>query len=260
MKLFLKYLKILLKSQLQYRTSFILLCLGQFFVPFSIFAGMYFMFQRFNNIAGWNFYEVMLCFGIIHISFSLSECFARGFDSFSNLIRTGNFDRILVRPRGTMIQVIGSRFEFTRIGRLFQSIIVLIWALSNISIDFDLPKIIILILMIISGVFIFSGIFILAATLCFWTIQSLEIANILTHGGREMSQYPLGIYKKWVKNFFTFVVPFGCVNYYPLMYLLDKNNSNNILYIISPIFGILFIIPCLLVWRIGVGHYKSTGS
>ncbi|GMQ62677.1 hypothetical protein AN2V17_19090 [Vallitalea sp. AN17-2] len=75
-----------------------------------------------------------------------------------------------------------------------------------------------------------------------------------------MFQYPLGIYKKWVKNFFTFVVPFGCVNYYPLMYLLDKNNSNNILYIISPIFGILFIIPCLLVWRIGVRHYKSTGS
>ncbi|QUH27554.1 ABC transporter permease [Vallitalea guaymasensis] len=260
MKLFLKYLKILLKSQLQYRTSFILLCLGQFFIPFFVFAGMYFMFQRFNNIAGWNFYEVMLCFGIIHISFSLSECFARGFDSFSNLIRTGNFDRILVRPRGTIVQVIGSRFEFTRIGRLLQSIIVLIWALTNISIDFDLPKIIILILMIISGIFIFSGIFILAATLCFWTIQSLEIAKILTDGGREMFQYPLGIYKKWVKNFFTFVVPFGCVNYYPLMYLLDKNNSNNILYIISPILGILFIIPCLLVWRIGVGHYKSTGS
>ncbi|WP_458784012.1 ABC transporter permease [Vallitalea sediminicola] len=260
MKLFLKYLKILLKSQLQYRTSFILLCLGQFFVPFSMFAGIYFMFQRFNNIAGWNFYEVMLCFGIIHISFSLSECFARGFDSFSNLIRTGNFDRILVRPRGTIVQVIGSRFEFTRIGRLSQSIIVLTWALTNVSIDFNLPKIIILLLMIISGVFIFSGIFILAATLCFWTIQSLEIANILTDGGREMFQYPLGIYKKWIRNFFTFVVPFGCVNYYPLMYLLDKNHSNNILYIISPIFGILFIIPCLLVWKIGVKHYKSTGS
>lgn len=259
MKLFSKYLKILLKSQLQYRTSFILLCLGQFFVPFSLFAGIYFMFQRFDNISGWSFYEVMLCFSIIHIVFSISECFVRGFDNFSALIRTGNFDRILVRPRGTIIQVLGSKFEFTRIGRLLQGIIVMIWALFNVSIRWCPLKLIVFLLMIISGIFIFSGIFILTATLCFWTIQGLEIANILTDGGREMGQYPLGIYKKWVKNFFTYIIPFGCVNYYPLMYLLDKNSSNS-LYMISPLAGILFIIPCLIVWNIGVKHYKSTGS
>lgn len=259
MKLFIKYMKILLKSQLQYRTSFILICLVQFFVPFLVFSSIYFMFQRFTNIAGWSFYEVLLCFGIIHIDFSISQCFVRGFESFSNLIVNGDFDRILVRPRGTVIQVLGSRFEFTRVGRLIQSIIILIWAIINVSIDWNLLKAIILILMVISGIFVFTGIFILTATLCFWTIQGLEIGNIFTHGGREMAQYPLGIYKKWVKNFFTYIIPFGCVNYYPLMYLVNKN-SFNILHIISPLFGILFIIPCLLIWKIGVRHYKSTGS
>ena len=48
----------------------------------------------------------------------------------------------------------------------------------------------------------FTGIFILAATLCFWTIQGLEVANIFTDGGREMAQYPLIIYQKWVTVFF----------------------------------------------------------
>ena len=75
-----------------------------------------------------------------------------------------------------------------------------------------------------------------------------------------MSQYPLSIYKDWVRKFFTFVIPFGTVNYLPLMFLLEKNGVNSIGYMFIPLAGILFIIPCLIVWRFGVKHYKSTGS
>ncbi|WP_339208554.1 ABC-2 family transporter protein [Paenibacillus sp. FSL K6-3182] len=260
MRLFGKYILIMFKSQTQYLTSFWLLSLGQFFVPFSVFAGLYFMFERFGQIEGWNFQEVALCFSIIHMSFAISECFARGFDSFSTLVVNGDFDRLLVRPRSTVLQVLGSKFEFSRVGRLLQSVIILTWALSELTIEWTLLKTITLIFMILSGVFVFSGIFILAATMCFWTVQGLEIANIFTDGGREMAQYPLSIYKKWVTRFFTFVIPFGSVNYLPLLYLLDRTSGNELLYMISPIAGILFILPCLIVWNIGVRHYRSTGS
>jgi ABC-2 type transport system permease protein len=260
MWMFYKYLLILFKSQMQYRTSFLLLTFGQFFIPFSVFAGVYFLFERFGQLKGWDFYEVALCFGVIHMAFAISECLARGFDTFSTLIVNGDFDRLLVRPRNTILQVLGSKFEFTRFGRLVQSLLVLSWAISNIGIDWTLLKIITLLFMISSGVFIFTGIFMLAAAMCFWTIQGLEIANIFTDGGREMAQYPLNIYQKWVSRFFTFVIPFGCVNYLPLLYLLDRTEGNEVLYMLSPLAGVLFILPCLLVWSIGVRHYRSTGS
>ncbi|MGV3487530.1 MAG: ABC transporter permease [Tuberibacillus sp.] len=261
MKLFGKYILILFKSQMQYRTSFWLLSFGQFFIPFSVFAGLYFMFERFGQIKGWDFYEVGLCFGVIHFSFSITECFGRGFDSFSSLVKTGQFDRLLVRPRNTVLQVLGSNFEFTRIGRMLQSSTVLIWVFIHLDVHWDLYKIFTLILMILSGIFIFMGIFILAATMCFWTIEALEVANIFTDGGREMAQYPLNIYQKWVIRFFTFVIPFGCANYVPLLYILDKTNSgNNIVYMLSPLAGILFILPCLWIWQFGVKRYRSTGS
>lgn len=260
MKLYFNYLLILFKSQMQYRASFWLLSLGQFFVPFSVFAGLYFLFERFGQIQGWSFYEVALSFGIIHMAFAISECFARGFDAFSSLVAGGDFDRLLVRPRSTVVQVMGSKFEFTRIGRLAQSLIVLVWAIASLPIEWTAVKIVTLSLMIVSGVFIFTGIFMLAATLCFWTIQGLEVANIFTDGGREMAQYPLNIYQKWVTRFFTFVIPFGCVNYLPLLYLLDKTEGGGIPYMLAPIAGIIFLIPCLLVWQIGVRHYRSTGS
>ncbi|WP_202916171.1 ABC transporter permease [Paenibacillus mesophilus] len=260
MVLYFKYLLILFKSQMQYRTSFWLLSIGQFFIPFSVFAGLYFLFERFGQIQGWSFSEVALSFGVIHMAFAISECFARGFDAFSSLVAGGDFDRLLVRPRSTVVQVMGSKFEFTRFGRLAQSLIVLLWAISSLPIEWTALKIVTLLLMIASGVFIFTGIFMLAATLCFWTIQGLEVANIFTDGGREMAQYPLNIYQEWVTRFFTFVIPFGCVNYLPLLYLLGKTDGSGVLYMLAPVAGILFILPCLLVWHLGVKHYRSTGS
>lgn len=260
MRLYLKYVFILFKSQMQFRTSFWLLTFGQFFVPFSVFAGLYFLFEQFGNIKGWNFYEVALCFAVIHMAFALSECFARGFDSFSGLVIHGDFDRVLVRPRGTFLQVMGSKFEFTRVGRLLQSATVLIWVLAASPIQWSILKGTTLLLMIASGMFIFTGIFILAATLCFWTIQGLEVANIFTDGGREMAQYPIHIYQKWVARFFTFVIPFGCANYFPLLYILDRVDGHPAPYILAPLAGIIFLFPCLLVWRMGVKHYRSTGS
>ncbi|NIK75234.1 ABC-2 type transport system permease protein [Paenibacillus castaneae] len=260
MRLYWKYIVILFKSQMQYRTSFWLLTLGQFLVPFSVFAGLYFLFERFGQIQGWNFQEVALCFSIIHMAFAISECFARGFDSFSGMVVNGEFDRVLVRPRSTVLQVLGSKFEFTRVGRLAQSTLVLIWAISQLPIEWTMLKAITLFFMVISGFFIFAGIFMLAAAMCFWTIQGLEVANIFTDGGKEMAQYPLNIYQKWVTRFFTFIIPFGCVNYLPLLYILDKTTGNDLPYILAPAAGIVFIAPCMLVWRVGVRHYRSTGS
>jgi ABC-2 type transport system permease protein len=259
-RLYFKYILILFKSQLQYRTSFLLMTFGQFFIPFFIFAGLFFMFERFGQIKGWSFYEVALCFAVTQMAFSLSECFARGFDAFSSLVASGDFDRLLVRPRSTIIQVLGSKFEFTRFGRLVQSSLVLIWALNNLVIPWDTMKIITLMLMIVGGVLIFTGIFILFATMSFWTIQGLEVANVFTDGGREMAQYPLNIYQKGVKIFFTFVIPFGCVNYLPLLYILGKVDGDPLRYMLTPLAGILFFLPCLLIWQIGVRHYRSTGS
>ena len=260
MSLYLKYLLIALKSQMQYRTSFWLLAAGQFFIPFSVFASLYFLFERFGQLKGWGFYEVALCYGVTHLAFSLSEFFARGFDAFSSLVVNGEFDRILVRPRGTVIQVLGSKFDFSRFGRLLQGAAVLAVAVSGLSVQWTAAKVVTLLLMIISGTVIFTGIFILAATLCFWTIQGLEVANIFTDGGRETAQYPLNIYRSWVIKFFTYVIPFGTVNYLPLMHLLGKTESGGWFYMLMPLAGCLFIVPCLIVWRIGVRHYRSTGS
>lgn len=260
MLLYFKYMSMLFKAQMQYRTSFLLLCAGQFFIPFAVFAGMYFLFERFGGLPGWTFHEAALLFGVVHMAFSAAECFGRGFDAFSRLIVRGDFDRLLVRPRGTVVQVLGSNIEFTRFGRMLQSAAVLGIASSGLSIQWTPAKLITLLFMIAGGVIIFWGIYILGASFCFWTVQGLEVVNILTDGGREMAQYPLDLYAKWITRFFTFIIPFGAVSYLPLLYILDRTDGPDLLFVAMPLASLLFLAPCLAVWRIGVRHYRSTGS
>ena len=88
-----------------------------------------------------------------------------------------------------------------------------------------MKKIITLIFMLISGIAVFLSIFILAASYCFLTVKGLEVRNVLTYGCREMAQYPIGIFKKGFVTFFTFIIPFGFVNYYPLLFILGKETN-----------------------------------
>ena len=258
MRLYLEYASIILRSQMQYKASFLMSSIGQFLVAFTTFLGMYFMFSRFNSVNGFSFSEVLLCYAVILTAFSLAECFVRGFDAFGGIISNGEFDRIMVRPRNEILQVLASRIEFTRVGRLLQAIAIFIYAIPNSGVIWSLDKIATVILMIVGGFFVFSGLFIIYASICFFTIEGLEFMNIFTDGGREFGKYPLSIYGEGVLKFFTYIVPLALFQYYPFLYLIGR--TNNVIYMLLPLVGILFLIPCLMFWRVGIRHYKSTGS
>ncbi len=258
MKLYLRYFIIHLKSIMQYKTSFLLTALGQFLVSFNVFLGVYFMLHRFYRIKGFTFSEVLLCFSILLMGYTLAECFARGFDTFSSTISNGDFDRIMVRPRNVMLQVLGSKIEFTRVGRMLQAIVMFVYGIYKSQVDWNFNKIMTVIFMIIGGAVLFTGIFIIYAAFCFFTIEGLEFMNIFIDGAREFGKYPVNIYGKRVLQITTFIVPYTLVQFYPLLYLLDKNGKG--WYMFLPLLAVLFIIPCYWFWKVGIKHYKSTGS
>lgn len=258
MKLYFKYVSMLLKSQMQYKASFIMTSIGQFLVSFTTFLGVYFMFSRFNSVNGFAFSEVLICFSVVLMSFSITECFVRGFDVFPRLIQSGNLDRILVRPRNEIFQVLTSNIDFSRVGRLFQAILMLCIAIPASGIDWTFDKIITVVLMIIGGIAVFTALFVLYAGISFFTIESLEFMNIFTDGSREFGRYPLSIYGEGVLKFLTYVVPIALFQYYPFLYLIGR--SDTICLIFLPLIGFIFIIPCYCFFKFGLRKYKSTGS
>jgi len=202
---------------------------------------------------------VALLYGVISVSFALADGLTRGFDVFgTQFVKTGDFDRLLVRPRSTVLQLLGYELRATRIGRLAQGMFA--WGvgaqLSNV--DWTWNAWATLLFAVAGGVALFSGILVLQATLAFWTVESLEIANTLTYGGVEAGQYPLDIYARWFRTFLTYVVPLACISYFPVAHVLGRGGASWLA--LSPVFGFLFLGAALWVWRFGVRRYTSTGS
>lgn len=258
MSLYFKYLKIHFKSDLQYKLSFIMSFISQFFVFFGYYFTILCLFDQFSNIKGFTLYEVLLTFGVIQFGFSFCETFFRGIDQFDHLILRGDFDRLLLRPRNLLLQIFCEKVDFIKFSRLLQSIIVLIIAIINVDVNWNIEKFITLICMLISSIVIFLSIFILTASYCFFTVKGLEVRNVLTDGSKHMAQYPIGIFKKGFVMFFTVIIPFGFVNYYPLLYILGQ--ANNKLLIISPLITIIYLIPSIIIFYRGVKKYSSVGS
>ena len=257
-RLYLHYVSINIKSMMQYKISFLLSSIGLFLTSFSVFLGIYFMFQRFTKIGEFSYGDVVICYGVVLLEYSLAEMFARGFDAFPSMVKSGSFDQVLVRPRNEILQVLGSKFELTRISRMIQAIVMFIYGVVKCDVEWNLMKIMTVIFMIIGGTVVFSGLFLIYAALCFFTLDGLEFMNIFTDGAREYGKYPIGVYGEKMLLFTTFVVPYSLVQYYPILFILDK--SDNILYTIFPIVAAIFIIPCYFLWRFGVRRYKSSGS
>ncbi len=258
MKLYFKSLSMHLKAELEYRVNFILSFLSQILVFFTFYFVILALFTKFDHIKGFTLYEVLLCFSVIQFGFSFNELFARGIDRFDKLIINGNFDRLLVRPRSILLQVLCYDSDFVKASRVIQAIIVLIVSLVHLNISWNFMRIITLLFMLCSSCIIFFGIFLITASYCFFTVQGLEVRNVFTDGGKHMAQYPIGIFSKGFVVFFTFVIPYACVNYYPLLYFLGKSNS--LLYAFSPLLVVLYLIPCVFTFYLGMKRYTSVGS
>ena len=262
--LYLKYLGISVRGQMQYRAAFLLMSVGHFVTTGVEALGVWALFDRFGNLTPWTLGEVAVFYGVVNISFAVTDAMMRGFDLFgSTMVVTGNFDRLLVRPRSTALQVAGQDFPLFRVGRLLQGLLVLGFGLTMVNVDWSILSVVLLLSAMVSAVLLFSGLIVIQATISFWTTESLEIMNTLTYGGIETAQYPLSIYKESFIRFFTYVIPLGCVTYFPIVGALgveDPLGSGLFFQSLAPLAGVAFFSAALGFWMIGVRSYRSTGS
>src|SRR5262245_34838722 len=225
LSLYIRLLALSVRAQMQYRVSFVLMSAGQFVVTGIEMLGIWALFARFGSLIPWTLPQVALFYGVVNVGFAFTDAFARGFDLFGNqFVKTGNFDRLLLRPRSTVLQVAGQEFTLFRVGRLLQGLAVLVWAIVVLDVDWNVWRVLLLAAALVATFALFYGLVICQATLSFWTTESLEIMNTVTYGGVETAQYPLAIYQRDFRRFFTFIVPLGCVTYFPLVAVLGVDD------------------------------------
>ncbi len=251
-------------SRLQYRFSTIAELVGFFFTTFSEFFVTLIVFSRIDALAGWSLGEVALLYALSSMAFALAELVGAGFDNFAPLIRTGKFDTLLVRPISDFAQVLSSDFVVRRISRFVQGAIVLALGLTWLGIRLAWWQVLVMMGAVFCGTLMYISLFVVQSAACFWSIEGLEVFNILTYGSSEAMGRPMEIYGGWLRRFLTFVLPMVFISYLPVRLILGKGNLPGSYPSwagwLAPLVGIGFFLIARRVWDFGVRHYQSTGS
>jgi len=257
-RLYWRYVSVAVRCVMAYRGSFFLGLFSRFLVAFCGLIALGFLFSGFSHIKGYTYVDVLLCYAVIEMSFAIAECISSGFASFAAQIRRGGFDTILVRPRSTVLQVLGAGFELERAGAMISALFAMGIGLYVHPAALTPMRMVTLLMMVIGGTMVFVGLFMLGATICFFAIEESSALNLFTYGGRDHGKYPIDVYGKSLFRFCTFVIPYTLVQYYPLQLLIGR--SDCWYYMLYPLGAVVFLAACYAFWRFGVRHYTSSGS
>jgi ABC-2 type transport system permease protein len=252
-----------MRSQLQYRVSFALDITGTFLLSFVDFLAVLVIFHNIPRLGGWSVHEVAFLYATSSIAFSLCDLAIGHLDLFPRRIRDGTFDVLLLRPRGTLFQVLAGEVTLRRIGRVGQGVIVLVYALGGLHVAWDPGRVAMLAVMLVTGFVIYAAVWVTGSCLAFWTTEGGEFTNAFTYGGNFLTQYPINIYSEWARRFLAYVVPMAFVSYFPALYVLGKPDPLGLpsfLRFVSPIIALAACVVAGSAWRFAVRHYRTTGS
>lgn len=252
-----------IRSTMAYRTSFALTTFGNFAATALDFVAILLMFSRVDALGGWSLGEVAFLYGVAGVSFGLADLAVGSMERLGRRVRDGTLDTLLVRPAPVLAQVAADRFALRRLGRVTQGVLVLVYALVLLDIDWTVAKLLLMPVMLLSGAGIFCAVFVAAAAFQFVAQDAAEVSNAFTYGGTTMLQYPPTVFALDLVRGVTFVVPLAFVNWLPAGYVLDRPFPLDLpewVAFTSPLVAVVCCALAGLAWRAGLLSYRSTGS
>ena len=264
LRIALQSLKMSILTRLQYRADSIVATLAVFLREATGIIVIYLALMKFDCINEWNVDEMLFLFSLLFITYSIIVVLFADLRDFSCMIREGRFDRLMVRPRGLLFQLISNNADIiAACGHGMLGLVLFVVSAGRVGIHWDFLTVIYYIAAIVGGVLIQGGMFIIFSSLSFYFVETNSIREIFYWSMRRFAGYPISIYNKLIQVIMIYVVPFAFVNYFPAQYLLRKPDMKEypeIYLYIAPVVGIVIYMAAYAFWRISVKHYKSTGN
>lgn len=251
------------RSQLSYRISVVLMTIGAALATFMDYVMIVAIMAHLPRLDGWSLAEVGLLYGIAGVAFGLTDSCIGTLDLLPRLIKEGAFDVVLVRPIGSLFQVIATEVAIRRIGKVVQSGGVLVISLAHLDVHWTPERVAMLVAAPVTGAVIFGAIWVTVMAHVFWTVDSGEVTNAFTYGGAFMTSYPISVFAGWLRDLLAFVVPMAFVAYYPTLFILGRPDPIGLpafAPLLTPAVALVLVAVACVVWRFGVRHYRGTGS
>jgi len=227
--------------------------MGGFLAPLALAV----MYGQGLQIPGWSLYELLLLNGLFQIVLGLTDAFFFGLMSLPDMVRTGEFEGILIRPLGPLRHLLISDFDQEGLGNLVAGVVLTILAVAFGNLQLTWYGLALLPIFIVSGVLALLSFFTLLVTLSFWFVEVgaviWEVRNI-----EQYAKNPLSVYPSVVQLALSVIVPLGIANYYPALILLGKQIEWWML--LAPLWALVLWVIARKFFYIGLSKYSSAGG
>jgi ABC-2 type transport system permease protein len=172
-------------------------------------------------------------------------------------IRSGGFDRFLVRPIDPLFHLLADRFCQDGIGNFLVGAVLVVKSTIALNIEWTPSKLLMLVVGVLSGGFIFIALNLITCVTAFWIVDSVPVTR-LVFDNHLFAQYPLTIYPKAINILLTWVIPYGFASFYPASYLLNRDVGN--LAWFGPFVAAILLFIGYRLWQTGLKYYSGTGT
>jgi ABC-2 type transport system permease protein len=214
-------------------------------------------------VGGFTLAEALLIVSLASCGFAVADVSVGNIDHLKVYVRAGTMDAVLIRPLGALGQLVCMDLPVRKVLRAAVAVAVLVVAVRLNDLDWTPARAALLVVTPLAGAVFFGGIFVLSASLAFWWVDSGEVGNAFTYGGKDFTSYPVTVYGGWFRAVFAYGLGFGFVAYQPALALLGRTDPLGLpawAGYLSPLAAVPAAAAAALVWRSGIRHYRSTGS
>src|SRR5512135_962389 len=129
------------KILMEYRLNFFIGTTSTAFLQAASLATLWVVMRQIPSLNGWNFYEVLLIYGLLTMGESITHMFADNLWTIGwNYIRSGDFDRFLVRPIDPLFHLLADRFCHDGIGNLLTGLVLVVVSMRKLNIELTLTR------------------------------------------------------------------------------------------------------------------------
>lgn len=247
------------KVRLAYKTDFLVSVATSLLATAFGVALVFLLFRKAPQIAGWTFEEIVFLYGFGLIPLALFNMVSINLYYFGQTyIVEGKFDRILLRPVHSLVQVMSEQFRLEALSDALVGVIAIVWAAGRLDDGFGWQAWVLGAAAAACGMLLYIAVFLILTAVGFWVEDRVGIIppvyNMLSFG-----RYPLDIYNPFIRFLLSWVVPFGFAAFYPSAKLLG-HSEHDTMFLMLPVVTLVFWAVSILMWNRGVKNYSSTGS
>lgn len=261
MELYGKLLRASVRSQMEYKFSFLTEMLMFMVLQALDFLLVAAILLRFDKVGGWNLYEIGYLFALSSMVRSIYRIFGNEIHQFDRYVLEGEFDQLLTRPVSPLLLLAVRNIHWNQIGGFVQGVLMLAFCFAGMAGQGVQvwPAVAYLPVALLSGAAIAFALGIVTATAAFWIGKTQELQALTHYGPFNASGYPMHIYPGWLKMILFTLLPVAFFTYVPALYLFGKGGSGWML-VWPPLVAMAALGVALWFWSFGIKRYQSTGS